>query len=128
MTIPVRATVLSALTLVPYLLMGCLLNISGIAQTTAGSCLALLALLVNAIRCPLSTAVTFAAKRRETESRFLSRNQRQRKEIESAREAAKARREKREEEGGEASGHYSLLLFDGIVKSEQGLISDTTHN
>ena len=93
MTIPVRATVLSALTLVPYLLMGCLLHVSGISQTTAGSCLALLALLVNAIRCPLSTAVTFAAKRRETESRYLSRDRRQRKEIESAKEAARARRE-----------------------------------
>ena len=76
---------LSALTLLPYIVIGFLLSQSNISKAIAGASLATIAILMNAVRCPLTTLITFTAKKRaDKATKFRLRLRRQKKEIEDA--------------------------------------------
>lgn len=100
--IPIRATVLSALTLIPYLVIGGLLSNSGWSKTTAATCLVLIALTMNALRCSVTTFVTFSYKKqKEATEKNHSRALRIQREIEYAQMTKAFRKEQNKDQTNE---------------------------
>lgn len=87
-TVPVHATILSALSFLPYLAMLAILNAAKIPKDVISVIVTFISIGMIVVRCPLTAKLTFAAKARVDRE---SREQRQEKEREYARKAKEER-------------------------------------
>lgn len=85
-TIPLRATVFSALVVLPYVLIGFMLNLSEIPRPTGAKVTVFVALVMMAARCPLTSKLTFAAKQRLDEESRARRQEKERRHATAAKE------------------------------------------